>query len=478
MKEKIIKIIKYILISILPLAAATGLGSLVWIAGFQDTNIVLLYILAVLVTARLSQGYMTGILVSVLGTLAFNYFFTDPYFTLNVNNPNYPVTFVIMTLAAIVTSTLTSRVKYSEQKAKEQERETKALFEFTSKLTQAEDMKQITKSTAEAASSWFQCKAICVYIAEDEHAEPTSLGPYVEEYVDFTISSAEQILGAVRIPKDKASTFGEEERSFLYSMVECTALAMGRERSMQQQMQSQQAVAQERYRGNLLRAISHDLRTPLSGIMDTSQEIVDMSEKEDRRYGLAMEINKDSHWLHALVENILSLTKIHEGGIKLVRRMEPFKEVVEESIHKITARAPEYSVKVNMPKEEILVPMEGNLVMQVLINLLDNAVKHCIPQQEIAVSVEKDTEQDMLVVTVSNEGEGINEEDLPNLFQLFYTSKSHASDVKKGIGLGLSICDSIVRVHGGSITGRNKTHGPGAEFIFTLPLHAPGEIEE
>lgn len=500
------KTLRYAAVSLCLLAAATGLGWIFGKAGFPDTNIVLLYILAVLVTSRLTEGYAAGLLTSVAATLAFNYFFTDPYFTLNVNDPSYLITFAIMTGAAVVTSALTSKAKKSEKNALERERETKALYQFTSRLTEASDMSEIARAAVEAAGNRLDCRAAFLCFNENGRSEPNFIqvkedGTIVRrkqgdeelehrmqalrkaydensEFFDYPVYSKRQILGVVRIPRERAAHLTDGDSRYLHSLLECTALALGREYSVKQQVRSHQETIQERYRSNLLRAISHDLRTPLSGIMGTSEMIMDMSEKKDPRHELAKGICKDAHWLHALVENILSLTKLQEGRLILAREPEAAEEIIGEAIRRMSARAPEYEISVKVPDEVLMVPMDGKLIMQVLINLLDNAVKHSAPDQEIRISVRKDTARNEAVFTVADRGEGIAAKDIPNIFQTFYTSQIKSADAKKGIGLGLPICEAIIKAHGGSISGRNRTDGPGAEFLFSLPLTVKKEDEK
>lgn len=199
----------------------------------------------------------------------------------------------------------------------------------------------------------------------------------------------------------------------------------------------------ERERANLLRAISHDLRTPLSGIMGTSEMLMDMTDKEDRRQELLQGIYQDA------IEEVIGCAVAH----------------VERSF-------PEREIQVEIPEEFRLVPMDAKLIEQVITNLLDNAVKHTRPQEAITVSASYT--EDELLVSVRDEGEGIAEADVSNLFKIFYTSKTRSVDVKRGIGLGLTICETVVNAHGGTIIGRNRTDRKGAEFIFTLPLTEGG----
>ena len=291
-----------------------------------------------------------------------------------------------------------------------------------------------------------------------------------EEFYDWPVYGGEGILGVVRIPGEKAEAFEETQKIFLHSMLECVALAMDRILAVRKQVRSRQQIQQERYRGNLLRAISHDLRTPLSGIMGTSEMIMDMSKKEDPRFDLAEGIHKDAIWLHSLVENILSLTRLQEGRMVIKKQPEAVEEIVGGAIAQMAGRSPGREIQVEVPEDVLMVPMDARLIMQVLINLLDNAVKHTPPEAEIKITVKKDLAGENAVFCVADRGEGIAPEDLPNIFQTFYTSRIKPVDAQKGIGLGLTICESIVSQHGGRMEAGNRTDGPGAEFQFTLPL--------
>lgn len=318
---------------------ASLLGGLFRCVRFPEATIVLLYTAAVLLTSRFTPGYKYGVGASVAATCAFNYFFTEPYYTLRVYDPSYFITFGVMTATSIMTSALT----------------TKAIQN-----------------------------------------------------------------------------------------------------------------ADERYRANLLRAISHDLRTPLSGIMGTAEVLIGMSDEGDERRALAKGIYRDAEWLHSLVENILSLTRLQDGGLAIKKQPEAVEEVVEGAVSRIAKRAPERDITVSIPDELLLVPMDAKLVEQMLINLLDNAVKHTAPEAEISVRVWKAGGE--ACFSVADRGAGISDADMPNIFKTFYTVSARGADSQRGVGLGLAICDAIVTAHGGGIAARNRSDGPGAEFTFTLPM--------
>lgn len=495
-----------IFLMIILLTAASIIGYIFRFVGFPETNIVMIYLLAVLMTAWLTYGFVFSILASIIATFVFNYFFTEPYFTFNVNDPSYMITFVIMTVIAIITSTLTSHVKQSALSAREKEAETKAIYNLTNHLTDAKDIHDIVCIAIGTISDCFFCKAamLCfdenglpeisfiqqvspekrVYRKVDDIIEIKhriealrmgyDIGP---EFYDWPIYGRECILGIIRIPKERAQEMSEVQMRLLHAMIESTAMAMDRFRSSKQRIKAHEEAVEERYRGTLLRAISHDLRTPLSGIMGMSEMLMDMTKSDDPRYSLAKSINEDADWLHSLVENILNLTRLQEGKLILDKQMEAVEEVIGSAVERIAQHEPEHEITVSVPDELLLVPMDAKLIEQVLVNILDNAVKHTSPEAEISVSVTKNENIHSAVFDIKDRGSGIAAKDLSHIFEMFYTSRIKRVDAKRGIGLGLAICDAIIKAHGGNIEAHNRKDGQGAEFIFTLPLEVENDEE-
>lgn len=481
------------------LIVASFEGYLFRAIGFPETNIVLVYLLAVLLTARMTHGYIFGFLASVIATGAFNYFFAEPHFAFSVDASNYIVTFVIMTVTALITSTLTSHAKQKTLEAHKKEAETKALYTLTNRLTGVADMNDIVSIAISTISDIMCTEAACLCFDENgtpEHTflqqifpekqvkrditDTTELKGQMErlksvymkgtEFYDWPLYGREMILGIIRIPKESAEKMNESQTRLLQAMIESIALAMDRFWSMRQRIRSNEETMQERYRGNLLRAISHDLRTPLSGIMGTSEMLMDMTQKDDPRYCLVKGIHKDADWLHSLVENILNLTRLQDDKLALSKQMEAAEEVVGSAVSHISRRFPEREITVSVPGELLLVPMDAKLIEQVLINLLDNAVKHTLPEGQISVFVTEDKKNNCAVFSVDDRGKGITPTDLPNIFQMFYTSGLKHADSHHGIGLGLPICEAIIKAHGGSIEAYNRTDGQGAKFVFMLPM--------
>ncbi len=224
----------------------------------------------------------------------------------------------------------------------------------------------------------------------------------------------------------------------------------------------------EKMRANLLRAISHDIRTPLTSMIGISSHCLEqadsMAEEEKRR---SMElIHEDANWLLHMVENLLSITRINDQNAVITTTLEPVEEVVAAAVSQFYKRFPRASIRVQIPEELIMVPMDATLIRQVLINLLENAMYHSGSKMPPELIVTAGSSQ--VSFTVRDFGNGICPDILDTLFDGYTSDKNQSSDSHRGMGIGLSICKTIITAHGGSIAARN--HDAGAEFTFTLPL--------
>ena len=434
-KQRMIRHLYSALLSIVLIAAATAVGTLFRAAGFPETNIVIIYMLAVLLCARFTTGFVYGLAVSVIATAAFNFFFTAPYHSLQVYDPDYLVTFAVMTTVSLLTSALTSRVKKSVLEIALREKETQALYVLTNRLSETESTEEIARVTVESIRDVFQTRAELIWF-DDSGISETALTQRLEdtdgdcltdgENCIWPINGRESRLGLLRIPAEAGQQLGKNQKKLLWSMLECAALAVDQFRAAQERLRYREESEHERYRGNLLRAISHDLRTPLSGIMGTSEMIRDMSREDDPRHALAQGIWDDADWLRSLVENILNLTRLEDGRLVLQKQPEAVEEIIANALEHIAKRAPEREIGVDIPEDLLLVPMDARLIVQVLVNLLDNAIKHTAPEREIRIAVQRDGTD--AVFCVADRGDGISPEDLPYIFRTFYTSRHNRAD--------------------------------------------------
>lgn len=221
----------------------------------------------------------------------------------------------------------------------------------------------------------------------------------------------------------------------------------------------------EKMKANLLRAISHDLRTPLTSIIGAASSYTENNAHltETEKNELVEQINDDANWLLNMVENLLSVTRIQNEPSQLSTSLEVVEEVVSEAVQRLRKRIPNAKVNVSIPEAFLMVPMDPLLIEQVIINLLENAIVHSGSEQPINLVVTDSS--DSVTFRVIDYGKGLDEEQIPSLFE--GQSNGGSSDSHRGMGIGLSICKTIIQAHNGSIHAAN--HADGAEFSFTLP---------
>lgn len=485
------------------LTAATLLCMLLRSWGIGDQNIIMVYILSVLVVSRTTSGYVYSVIDSILSVLAFNFFFAEPYYTFNAIRPDYPLTFFIMLIAALITSALTVRVKTQAQLAVERERRTEVLYEINKKLLVTRGLDNITAATNEYIAKLFKRSAI-IYtqdpgngstgVFKQSTADPDSsflryederaVAHWVFVNQKFAGAGTDTLMGskAFYIPvcsQGKAlgviglscfrGKLSQTNRLFLHMLTSQVAMALERQFLSDEQRRILVEAEKEKMRSNLLRAISHDLRTPLTCISGASSAILENGELLDKQTHdkLVYDIKEDSQWLIRMVENILSVTRINEGTANVIKAPEAAEEIVAASISRIQKRFEGRKFTAKVPDELLMVPMDGTLIEQVLINLLENAVKHSPEDSEIEVIVKKHNHE--AVFEVIDNGEGIAEQELPYLFESYSPNKKRSSDSSRGLGIGLSICMSIIKAHDGKMEAVNK-QGGGAVFRFVLPL--------
>lgn len=498
MAEKNIRpgIIKNSAVCISMLTAATGIGYLFQMNHLLDTNIVMTYMIGVLLTASLTDGYLYGIVEALLALGAYNYFFVTPYFSMDVDNPSYLFSILIMLLASVLTSMLTSKVRYNEKRAREREAEAAELLQWTNRIAEARCIGDIAFHIVKNTGTMLGCRISCMIADDDGNlygsylcqtgADQLAWIPLLERealnkafhdadepkyhdsafYRDCPIYGRSGLLGALRIPMEEVALMEAAQLRMFASVKETAHLAMDRIYALKHQIKDNAIAERERDRATILRSISHDLRTPLAGIMGTSEMLLDMTEKASKRR-LLEDIRQDAQWLYEMVENVLSLTRIQDGKL-IHKEPEAFEEVIEAAVRRIQGRAQKRKIQIRLPGECLVVSMDIRLIEQVIINMLDNAITHTAEDGEIFVSLEK--QEGEAVFEIKDNGTGIQEGELPYIFQLFYTSKGINSDKKKGVGLGLAICEAVIRAHNGNISAGNRKDTAGAVFRFTIPM--------
>lgn len=472
-----------IAITVLLNVLATVLSLLVQHLGFTEVNFVVIYILSVLVTSRYTKGYFYGIAASIISMLSFNFFFTDPLYSFSVNDPSYIFTFTVILFAAIFTSAITSKLIYSKELADEREKQSQNLYQITSTLAKTGGVEDVALVSVQCLVDLFKSDIIFIIINHKDNTvkelapavagygistryiEMNDIKKIVANHFSFPITVRDRIVGYICFPDD-FKEMNKEDRILLDSVIMQIAIAIQREILTAEKEAAKAETERERLRSNLLRAISHDLRTPLTGIMGAAEMLLQRLNDEEN-IKLLQDIFEESGWLIRLVENILSLTKIQEGKLALNIQPEVAEEIVAEAVSRASKYASNHKISILVPEEPLFISMDGKLIIQVLINLLDNAIKHTLPSEEITIYIHKEKEK--VWFEVIDEGTGINENDLPKLFDIFFTARNSHIDAKHGIGLGLAICKAIVNLHGGEILGENNNI-KGSTFRFYLNL--------
>ena len=477
--------------------------------GIGDQNVIMAYILSVLLISRITFGYIYGVIASVLSVLIFNYFFTTPYYTFNAIQPGYPITFVIMLLVALITSALTVRIKKQARLAVEREHRTEVLYEINKKLLATQGVDNIVNLTNDYLANLFG-RSVVFYTADPQEKERGKVkeaqgdGPSLFLYSEDEKAVAHWVFvnqkqagagtdtlmgaGAFYMPvisrgrvlavlgaSCAKGNLSHDSRLFLRMITSQVAMALERQRLSDEQRRILVESEKEKMRSNLLRAISHDLRTPLTGILGASSAILETGEALDSSAGkqLIANIKEDSQWLIRMVENLLSVTRISEGTMNVVKVPEAAEEIIGEVVSRIRKRFPRHTIYVHVPDELLIVPMDGTLIEQVMINLLENAIKYSGEDLPVEVYLRKKNRHALFEVV--DHGKGISKESFPYLFEGLAAEGNRSSDAYRGMGIGLSICMSIIKAHNGKMKAENRKGG-GAVFSFTLPLEKDDRI--
>ncbi len=233
----------------------------------------------------------------------------------------------------------------------------------------------------------------------------------------------------------------------------------------------------ERMRGNLLRAVSHDLRTPLTSIYGSCGAIIDNFDTlpREKQLLLLQDMQSDAQWLNRMVENLLSVTRVDADKVRLSKHSTVLEELIDALLVKFHKHYPSQKVQVQIPDEFISIPMDPVLMEQVLMNLLENAVFHARGMENLWLRVQ--IQNNKAQFSVEDDGCGISEDRMAHLFTGLLDSEAPADTARSNMGIGLSVCKTIIKAHGGELQGENRPDG-GAAFRFTLEMEENGHVEQ
>ena len=245
---------------------------------------------------------------------------------------------------------------------------------------------------------------------------------------------------------------------------------------LKQQEKLKAEAEKERMRGNLLRAVSHDLRTPLTSIYGSCSAILENydSISDERKRRLLKDIQTDSQWLNRMVENLLSVTRVDADTVRLSKHSTVLEELIDALLVKFHKHYPNQNVQVTIPEEFISIPMDPVLIEQVLMNLLENAVFHAHGMQNLRLRVELKSRK--AVFSVEDDGCGIPQDRMNYLFTGLLDSEAPVDSTRSNMGIGLSVCRTIIKAHGSELKAVNRPDG-GAAFSFALEMEEIGNVE-
>ena len=474
---------------------ATGIDWLMF-PYFAAANLIMIYLIAVIgVAIRCGRG--PSVFASVLSVAAFDFFFVPPYFTFAVSDAQYLLTFGVMLVVALVISNLAVRLNQQAELARYRERRTGVLYAMSRDLATHRGTEMLAQLAAKHLRDVFDAH-VAIFLADAEkrvqlqrgellffelnpkesgvaqwvydHHERAGLGtdtlPGASAlYLPLVASSGAIGVVAVR-PKDPALLLDPEHLHLLESLVNQVALAIERTRLSDEAQQAHVAAEAERMRSTILSSVSHDLRTPLATISGAASSLAEGREElnaADRR-DLARSIYREADRLDRLLKNLLDMMRLEAGAVRLNREWHSLDEIIGAALARLEGRLDGHAVSTAFPTDLPLVFVDGVLLEQVVINLVENAVKYTPPRSTIDLSASvRDRE---VVVEAADRGPGIHPEEESRIFDKFYRGKSAREG---GVGLGLTICRGIVEAHGGRIWAENRSGG-GALFRFTLPL--------
>ena len=461
------------------LVALTTLISLPIYGRIHSTNLVMLYLAAVVISA-LYLGRGPSMLASIVGVLAFDFFFTEPRLTFVVSDTQYIITFLGLFIVSVAISNLTARVRDHVEIIRAQEQQSSTLYALSRELTVSTDLDTVLAKVIEQIGQTFNRQVVILLPHEstlivraatpgfiiDQDEQAVAVWAYEKNHVagrgTDTLPAAKiryqplqvagRVVGVLGVKPDESNRLNPSQRALLDAYASLAALAIERGQLTEQARQAEIASVTEKLQTALLNSISHDLRTPLVSITGALTSLDEQSDslKEEYRKSLIITAREQADRLNRLVGNLLSMTRIESGAIKLNREPGDIQDVIGTALEQLDSRITEHEIRVNVPDDFPLVPVDFTLIVQVVVNLLENAVKYSPKGSLIEVSAS--LVENKALLEIMDRGIGIPPADLNRVFDKFY--RVQRPENVSGTGLGLSIGKGIVEAHHGNIYAR------------------------
>jgi two-component system sensor histidine kinase KdpD len=458
--------------------------------------------LSAVVALAIRYGRGPSVLASILSVAAFDFFFVPPYFSFAVSDIQYLLTFGVMLIVALVISNLAVRIREQAEVARYRERRTGMLYSMSRDLATHRGTGLLADLAAKHLREVFDGQ-VAIFLANSEkrlelqrgeqlyfefdpkeagvaqwvfgHHERAGLGTDTlpgASGLYLPLMGSAGAIGVVAVrPKEAARLLEPDQLHLLESLVNQIALAIERTRLSEEAQQANVQVETERMRNAILSSVSHDLRTPLATITGAASSLAEEAGALDTatRRELSRSIYHEAERLDRLLKNLLDMMRIEAGAVRLSKEWHPIDEIVGAALARLEGRLQEHRVVTKFRDDLPLVLVDGVLLEQVIMNLVENAIKYAPQGSSIEMSATASDRE--VIVEVADHGPGIPPGEETRIFDKFYRAKPAREG---GVGLGLTICRGIVEAHGGRIWAQNRSGG-GAEFSFAIPLveHQP-----
>jgi two-component system, OmpR family, sensor histidine kinase KdpD len=491
---------------LLVVTVCTALAALMF-PYFAEANLIMTYLFGIVVVAsRFGRG--PSILASIVSVAAFDFFFVPPVFTFAVSDVQYLVTFAVMLSVALVISTMAVRLRQQVTSAGQREQRIAALYAMSREFAGSRGVKKLLRAAVRNISDTFESQVVILLPSATGRLQPWGnvsgwWGAEVSEKMVFAPDGHDQGvaqwvydhgqlagLGTDTLPAGKAlylpliasrGTAGvlgvrpaqpqrflaPDQLHLLETFASQAALALERAQLADEAQRAHIEIESERMRNSLLSSVSHDLRTPLAVITGAMSSLRENSAPLDVRIRAELidTAYDEANRLNRLVGNLLDMTRIESGAIQVQKEWQPLEEVVGAALTRLDTQLNDHPLTTALPADLPLVPLDSVLIEQVLVNLLENAIKYTPAGSPIAIVAT--ATRDAITIEIADRGPGLPLGDEQRVFEKFY--RAPLTKDRNGVGLGLTICRAIIAAHKGRIQAENRPGG-GAVFRFTLPL--------
>lgn len=465
-----------------------------------EANTVMVFLLGVaFVAARFGRG--PSIAAAIGSVLVFDFLFVSPYLQFAVSDLRYVLTFAVMLTIGLVISTLTARLHSELRATRDLQHRTDALYRLTKQLSEVAGSEFLIRHAGQQLSAVFDGEVV-IFVRDESQSlrlrfgEETSVARQdVNSVVAQWVADHDQIagagtdtlpnatalfvplvgsqstLGAIGVRSADGQRFTDpNQRRLLETCSSLIALSLERDRSVLEAGEAQLRVQTEEMRSSLLSSVSHDLRTPLAAIAAASANLLQdrTAPSDDTRREMLQTIADESRRLSRLVENLLDITRLESGAVAPKKEWHVLEEIVGSALARVRGDLGGRTASVAISDDVPLVLVDGVLFEQAFVNLLENAIRYTPPTSRIEISAQLDGRR--VLVRIADNGPGLPAGSEARVLEKFY--RAGPPDGRRGVGLGLAICQAIVQAHGGRITARNRAEG-GAEFLITIPMDQP-----